>query len=185
MLSRSNKLVTADLLTGLSLPLQRSLDRYNGLAAVEQTRCSRRHCGGSNGYFPSLSQRNSDCYYGLAAGGIPPQYLDRPMMPFEFPDMVIGLPKIKVQNDKVCSACVRGSKPMKDESETDEHAQEQVASPVSTIEQSVDSLTGETLNMEATIEIDTPIAATTKMDRDEIGSSMELRSRLCFHEIDI
>ncbi|MCD7458884.1 hypothetical protein HAX54_039479 [Datura stramonium] len=72
-----------------------------------------------------------------------------------------------------------------DESEIDQHAQEHVASPVSTIEQSVDSLTGGKLNMEAAIEIDTPIATATKMDLDETGSSIELRSRLCFHEIDL
>ncbi|MCD9643748.1 hypothetical protein HAX54_031417 [Datura stramonium] len=74
---------------------------------------------------------------------------------------------------------------MKDESEIDQHAQEQVASPVSTIEQSVDSLTGGTLYIEVAIEIDTPIATATKMDLDETGSSIELSRRLCFHEIDL
>ncbi|MCD7451334.1 hypothetical protein HAX54_011026, partial [Datura stramonium] len=94
-----------------------------------------------------------------------------------------------------------------DKSETDEHAQEQVASPVSTIEKSVGSLTGRIINneaeptpvqpvssekkyvkellkifnMEVDKEIDTPIATATKLDLDEIGPSIELRNRLLIY----
>ncbi|MCD9559442.1 hypothetical protein HAX54_017401, partial [Datura stramonium] len=53
--------------------------------------------------------------------------------------------------------------------------------PVSTIEQSVDSLTGETLNMEAAIEIDTPIATATKMDPEETDVSAMVTANLTFN----